>query len=154
MRRQMIAETRVATMLATAPVAASRPLQTSLLTMSLSTYLDLPFRRRGVNHLGVAAVGIVGPALEEAPVDREGPAPVDHVDRPVATARQHPDPYERVLGGSVAQQLGVPHGDDPVIDRMQDEHRDARPRDVICGGGARPDLLDVCAVVGGRDLVE
>ena len=57
MRRQMIAETRVATMLAIAPVAARRPLQTSLLTMSLSTYLDLPFGRRGVNHLGVGRSG-------------------------------------------------------------------------------------------------
>src|SRR5213592_2200124 len=83
MRRKTSAAARVATMLARAPVAARSPLQTSLLTMSLSTYLDLPVGRRGVNHLLVSAVGIGRPPLEEAAVHRVGPGFVDGVDRSV-----------------------------------------------------------------------
>src|SRR3954468_4837652 len=98
-------------MLASAPEAARRPLQTSRLTMSLSTGFDLPFARRGVNHLAAVGGGEVGPALEEPAVDRVRPALVDRVDRPMPSGRDHPDADEIVAARRGGERVRVAHRD-------------------------------------------
>src|ERR687892_1187053 len=112
-------------MLASAPVAARRPLQISRLTISLSTYPHLPAPSGGVNHLALAAVGICSPALEELPVDGVGPVTIDRVEGSVAPAGQLPDANQLVAGGGLGQHVGVGDRDHVVVFRVQDEDRHA-----------------------------
>src|ERR671915_2445619 len=111
----MIEAALAATTLARAPVAASKPLQTRRLTISLSTYSKLPRGGAGVNHLAVGAVGIGSPALEEPSVHSVGPVAVDGVKGAVASPRQGPDPDQVVPRRRLAQHLGVAHGNHVIV---------------------------------------
>ena len=110
-------------------------------------------RGRGVNHLAIA-VGIPGPALEEARGRRRGPVAVDRSSAAVASRRQLPDADQVVAGGGLGELRAWLDRDRAGRLGCRTSTGTRAPAMWLTGGGALPDLVGADPVVGRRELLD